>query len=188
MIVTRCIDSVWLIIGVFWLGMALRIKASARREPWTSRVGHLVIIVPAFYLLLSDITHIGFLGARLYPDSVGARWVGFCLLASGAAFAVWARFVLGANWSGTVTVKLDHELMRQGPYALVRHPIYSGLLLGALGTALAQGEVRGLIGLVIMFAGWSSKASSEERLMAEKFGGAYSSYKQRVKKLVPFVY
>jgi len=98
---------------------------------------------------------------------------------------VWARVFLGANWSATVTIKQDHEIIRSGPYALVRHPIYSGLLLGMLGTAIAIGEMRGLVGLV--FLGWWLKLQTEEQFLVEQFGTQYLKYRQETKALIPFV-
>jgi protein-S-isoprenylcysteine O-methyltransferase Ste14 len=96
--------------------------------------------------------------------------------------------MLGSNWSGTVTVKQNHELIRSGPYAIVRHPIYSGFLLGLLGTALSVGEARGLIALALAFVGWFVKARVEEQFMVEQFNGDYVRYIRDVKRLIPFVF
>jgi protein-S-isoprenylcysteine O-methyltransferase Ste14 len=95
--------------------------------------------------------------------------------------------MLGSNWSGTVTVKQNHELVQSGPYAIVRHPIYSGFLLGALGTALSVGEARGLIALALAFVGWVAKTRVEEQFMVEQFNGDYVRYRREVKRLIPFV-
>jgi protein-S-isoprenylcysteine O-methyltransferase Ste14 len=86
-----------------------------------------------------------------------------------------------------VTIKQNHQLIRQGPYAIVRHPIYSGFLLGMLGTALALGEWRGLAGLALAFIGWGTKSRMEENFMAGQFGSAYIEYQREVKALIPFV-
>jgi protein-S-isoprenylcysteine O-methyltransferase Ste14 len=141
----------------------------------------------ACVLLFSRWARVGVLGARLLPASDGTAWAGLCLTAAGCAFAVWARACLGANWSATVTRKQNHELVRGGPYAVVRHPIYAGLLLAVLGTALALGEVRGLAALALAFVGWFTKARTEERFLAEEFGDAYARYRREVKRLIPFV-
>ena len=102
--------------------------------------------------------------------------------------AIWARFVLGRNWSGTVTVKQDHELVRSGPYALVRHPIYSGLLLAFLGTAVARGDLAALLGVALAAATLHFKTATEESFMTEQFGAGYMEYKREVKSLIPFVW
>ncbi len=130
---------------------------------------------------------IGFLGLRFLPDSTAVEGTGLGITACGIAFAVWARFALGRNWSGEVTIKEEHELVRGGPYALVRHPIYSGILLGLLGTAGYFGEVRGLIAFALFFSGWWLKSRAEEALMIEQFGDEYRQYRREVKALIPFV-
>jgi protein-S-isoprenylcysteine O-methyltransferase Ste14 len=128
------------------------------------------------------------LSSRILPNDVWIAWTGLCLVIAGAAVAIWSRTMLGSNWSGTVTLKHDHELVRSGPYALVRHPIYSGLLLAVLGTALALGEVRGLVAFALAFIGWGVKSAIEERFLVDHFDGAYVRYQSEVKRLVPFVY
>jgi protein-S-isoprenylcysteine O-methyltransferase Ste14 len=104
------------------------------------------------------------------------------------AFAIWARFYLGRNWSGTVTVKQDHKLIRTGPYAVVRHPIYAGFGLAILGTAIAIGEVRGLAATVTALIGMALKSRLEEEFMTEQFGAEYVQYKKDVKAMIPFIW
>jgi protein-S-isoprenylcysteine O-methyltransferase Ste14 len=95
---------------------------------------------------------------------------------------------LGGNWSGAVTVKEGHTLICRGPYTIVRHPIYSGLLLALLGVALIIGEVRGLLGVGVLFLSYWLKSRMEERFMLEQFGAGYRQYQQRVKALIPHVF
>jgi protein-S-isoprenylcysteine O-methyltransferase Ste14 len=185
--VRRWIESVWLLVGLYWLVAALWSKPVARREGLLTRVVHLAIMIVACGLLFSRSARVGVLGARLLPESDAIGWAGLCLTAAGCAFAVWARACLGPNWSATATRKQDHEFVRRGPYAVVRHPIYAGLLLAVLGTALALGEVRGLAALALAFVGWLTKARTEERLLIEEFGGAYLRYRREVKQLIPFL-
>jgi protein-S-isoprenylcysteine O-methyltransferase Ste14 len=109
------------------------------------------------------------------------------LTLAGAGFAIWARAYLGRNWSAIVTIKEDHRMVRSGPYALVRHPIYSGFLLALLGSALALGEVRGLVAVALAFLAWWFKSRLEEQFMEQRFGAEYAVYKRRVKALIPFV-
>jgi protein-S-isoprenylcysteine O-methyltransferase Ste14 len=96
--------------------------------------------------------------------------------------------MLGGNWSGRVTIKEGHTLEKRGPYAIVRHPIYSGLLLAVLGTAIAFREIRGLIAVALVFAMLLMKSRMEERFMMEEFGSVYRDYGRQVKALIPFVY
>jgi protein-S-isoprenylcysteine O-methyltransferase Ste14 len=90
-------------------------------------------------------------------------------------------------WSAVVTIKRDHRIIRRGPYAVVRHPIYSAGLLALLGTAIAFGAVRGLIGFALVFIGWWLKSRLEETFLERQFGADYAQYKREVKGLIPFV-
>jgi protein-S-isoprenylcysteine O-methyltransferase Ste14 len=106
----------------------------------------------------------------------------------GFSISVWARLALGGNWSGVVTLKENHQLIQTGPYALVRHPIYTGLLTASLGTALTLNRGGAFLGLILIFMGFHMKMMVEERFMMEQFGNAYTLYSQKVKKLIPWVY
>ena len=120
-----------------------------------------------------------------------AAWLGplsVVLTAMGIGFAAWARFTLGRNWSGTVTLKEDHELVQRGPYGLTRHPIYSGAVLAAVGTVLAIGTLRTLLVIPLLVVVLRLKMGVEERFMSEHFGAAYGAYRERVKGLIPFVW
>jgi protein-S-isoprenylcysteine O-methyltransferase Ste14 len=107
------------------------------------------------------------------------------MVAAGLAFSVWARVYLGRNWSASVTVKQDHELVQSGPYRLVRHPIYTGLLLALLGTAVARGDAQGFVAVAIAVAAIWRKLRLEERWMQETFGETYAHYRAHVPALIP---
>ena len=109
------------------------------------------------------------------------------LLIGGLAFTLWARVALGANWSGTVTIQQGHELISTGPYALVRHPIYTGILMMMLGTALTLANVGALVAFALAIVLLWTKLRLEERLMRETFGEEYCAYQRRVKALIPGV-
>lgn len=129
----------------------------------------MILLVSSFFLVFDE-TPLGFLSRRFLPASLAASWIGLGITLAGLLFTLWARFLLGGNWSGEITVKQDHELIRAGPYAIVRHPIYSGFLLALLGTAIAFGEIRQLVGLIFSTIGWRLKSLVEERYMTEQFG------------------
>ena len=188
----RYVEWIWCAVGIVWLGAALDSKRTARRWAASSTLLHIAIMAAAFVLLFPSLVsrarlQHGPLGWRFVPDSPAIAWAGLALTAVGCAFAIWARLLLGRNWSSGVTVKQDHQLIRRGPYAIVRHPIYSGFLLGMLGTALALGEWRGLAGLALACLGWGIKSRLEERFMAAQFGAGYAEYQREVKALIPFV-
>ena len=105
----------------------------------------------------------------------------------GLLFAVWARVYLGGNWSSEVTIKQDHELITTGPYALVRHPIYTGILGGMLGTAIALSEVRGFIAFALIFLMFWFKLRMEEQWMRSQFGETYANYARKTAALVPYL-
>lgn len=179
----------WYLLGAIWLlGMLTASKATARRQSAGSRIAQSALTLLALYLIFARHVPIAWLHAKFLPpsDATGAVGVGLTLL--GVVCAVWARITLGKNWSGTVTVKHDHTLVRRGPYRIVRHPIYTGFLLAALGVAVITGEVHGLIGTAIAFVGLSLKYRTEESFMLENFGEQYRTYQREVKALIPWVF
>ena len=183
----RYAERIWAAVGIVWLIGALVSKRAVRRQAAGSLLLHMAIMVAAFLLLFFARLSVGPLAWRFVPESPLIAWTGFVVTAVGCAFAIWARLLLGGNWSSSVTVKRDHRLIRKGPYTIVRHPIYTGLLLGLLGTALALGEVRGLVGLALAFIGWRMKSRIEEGFMTAEFGAEYTEYQRQVKALIPFV-
>jgi protein-S-isoprenylcysteine O-methyltransferase len=183
-----CADYLWLALGAIWLVAALSTKRAARTQSSMSRLWQLLLGFTAFSLLFGRIAWPGWLRWRFVPEkSLGAVWAGLVLTAGGIGFAIAARLWIGSNWSARVTIKEGHQLIQNGPYALVRHPIYSGFLLAFLGTAIVHGEIRGLYGLALSALGWVLKLRTEEAFLSEQFGNAYLDYKRRVRALVPFV-
>lgn len=177
----------WIAFIAFWWVMAREVKKAERSEPAVSRVLRAVYVAGAVALLWLPKVPIPDLDIRLLPSTSMWFWTGALVTAVGLSFAVWARLYLGGNWSQAVTVKEDHQLVTSGPYALVRHPIYTGFLLGFAGCAVALGEVRGLVAVAIVLAVLVQKLRLEEKWMAEKFGDTYRAYRRRVRALVPFV-
>jgi protein-S-isoprenylcysteine O-methyltransferase Ste14 len=185
----QVIGLLWFAWAVYWMVSAVRIKAAVRRESTASRLAHVIpLFVGGVLMAWRDLPWgpWGPLNARLWPQSLTAYWIGLALLIAGLAFAVWARVHLGRNWSGSVTVKEGHELIRSGPYALVRHPIYTGLITAVLGTAIVSGTVRAALGLVIITLSLLRKLRTEEAFMRETFPGEYPRYSADVPALVPF--
>jgi protein-S-isoprenylcysteine O-methyltransferase Ste14 len=172
----------------YWLATSLNVKAAERRESASSRWLHLGPLVVATWLVLAPQTGLPWLDERFVARSAWLYCTGAVLTATGLLFAVWARRHIGRNWSATVTIKTGHELVTSGPYAIVRHPIYSGLLLAFAGTALARCEWRGIVALLIVLLALWRKLRLEERWMRERFGALYDDYARRVKALIPFVF
>jgi protein-S-isoprenylcysteine O-methyltransferase len=184
----RALDAIWIVFVMVWAVTALQASPAARRQSRLSRLRHSVFLAVSAALLFRRMLAIGPLAWRFLPDTLSVAWVGVAIAVVGATIAIVARFFLGRNWSGTVTVKKGHELIRGGPYAIVRHPIYSGILLALLGTAVVIGEVRGLIAVAFAALGLRLKSLTEEQFMEQEFGSEYREYKQRVKALIPLVW
>jgi protein-S-isoprenylcysteine O-methyltransferase Ste14 len=178
----------WLWLGwvLYWVVSAFSAKTTQRRESLGSRLSHIVPLLIGVALIVWPRVPWGWLSLRLLPPGPLESALGVVLLALGLAFTVWARVHLGRNWSGTVTLKEGHELIRSGPYAYVRHPIYTGLLVALLGSAVACGELRALIGWWVVAGAFIRKLRIEERFMREIFPGQYPGYCAEVPALVPF--
>lgn len=182
------IDWCWTIFALIWLAAAFTNKRTTRKQPKAERLTYLIVLVVGCALIFARKLDLGPLNAYVLPPSPTTAYLGLGFTLAGLLFAIWARFFLGRNWSGFVTVKQDHRLIQRGPYALVRHPIYSGICLALLGGAVAFGEVRGFLGWIIVVIGFRVKWKVEESFMTEQFGAEYTQYKQRVRALVPFVW
>ncbi len=184
-VTVRVIQALWLIFWLYWLARAFNNKKSIYRQPFLSRLGY------AWPLIIAAIISTHWSGGRiiLLPASSIQRVVGIILCAGGFAFAIWARTILGRNWSGIATVKENHELICRGPYKIVRHPIYTGLVLAFLGTFIAAWPtVGGVILVVAMILALWIKAQQEEKLMRGQFPEAYPAYRQRVRSgIIPFL-
>lgn len=179
---------IWIAFGVFWLLAAFVQKRSVRRQSARSRLLQISIIVLALAPLFIAGRKFELLYRHLFPTPPAVQWAGVLLMLTGCCFAVWARVALGGNWSGTVTVKENHALITRGPYRLVRHPIYAGVLLLLLGTAIVAGTAVTMMEVAAVTLALWLKLQTEERFMLETFGEQYTSYRRRVKALIPYVF
>jgi protein-S-isoprenylcysteine O-methyltransferase Ste14 len=177
----------WLVFIAVWIAMARGGKAVAERESASSRLSHYLPLIIAIYLLSAPHVPIAALDDRFAPLSLWLVRLGAALTLAGIAFAVWARMRIAGNWSSDVTLKRDHELIVDGPYAFVRHPIYTGILLALAGTALAVGEWRAVLAVLLAGIAFWRKLGIEEAVMRRQFGEAYARYAARVPALIPFV-
>lgn len=175
----------WIGFFLIWVIWGIRTKPVQRRENVSSRLSYSALSVVAFYLMFSGDVPQGWLRIKLFSANRWTDALGVAVTAGGMAFAIWARAYLGGNWSSSVTVKVGHELVRTGPYRWVRHPIYTGLILAMLGTALERRQVRGLIGVLLLYIGFKIKSRIEERTMTSTFGAAYDDYSQTTGAIVP---
>lgn len=182
------IEGIWLSVAVVWAISALRLKPVARAQTPVSRLAEIVPLVLAAFLLFEARPRQSFLNDLVLSHTSAVQWTGVLLAMAGAALAILARLFLGANWSGRVTIKQGHELIRKGPYHVVRHPIYSGLLLAAIGTAVAFGAIRHLLAIPLVFVGFWVKIRVEEHLLTQEFGEQYAAYRREVRgAIIPYI-
>jgi len=179
------VELCWTVLGLYWLISALGTKKVAINESAGLRLFRLAMLALMLILLMTDWLRIGPLAWRFLPRHSNAVWFGVVLAAVGAALAIWARWNLGRNWSDKVVLKVDHELVRSGPYRYLRHPIYTGVLLAIAGTALTIGEWRGVAALILLGTNYCVKAVKEEKILAANFGEAFAEYKRETGFFLP---
>ena len=184
-VIEYAIGSCWVVFIVFWLIAALQTKRTVERQDLTSRLQHGIPVFVGAWLLLKGTSDPGPLGDRVLPHTVPFLALALAITVAGLALALWARVTLGRNWSGIVTFKENHELIRHGPYGHVRHPIYSAILMMILGTAMSIGTLGALVGIPLIVLGVWLKLRQEEALMSEHFPSEYPSYRSQVKALIP---
>jgi len=183
-IAIACIDTLWVSWALLWFILAFRTKRTIYRQPWRQRLAYVALGIP--YVLITPYIPRYWL---IYPNPP-MEAAGIALCAAGLAFAVWARLILGRNWSGFITLKQDHQLIQSGPYRFVRHPIYTGVLAAILGTAIALfPSLHGILLVTFLTTAFIIKLRQEEKLMLQQFPEAYPAYKSRVRAaLVPFLF
>jgi protein-S-isoprenylcysteine O-methyltransferase Ste14 len=176
----------WWSFVAYWTVSALWVRKTKVMEAFLPRMIHfwagtIALMMFAFRDYLPKP-----MNRELWPENKLTFWTGGTVMLVGLGFAVWARIHLGRYWSGAITLKEGHRLIRSGPYRFVRNPIYTGILMGVAGTAIALGKVCGLVSLAILFAVYSWKICRERRLLAGEFGEEYAAYCRAVPSLVPF--
>ena len=177
----------WAGFYIYWLVSAYMTRSTIKRRHsrlsfLSSGIVWVVIALIAVELVSPDI-----LGARILPSSIWLSLVGLIITVAGLGFAVWARVHLGKNWSMMPAIRIEHTLTRTGPYRYVRHPIYTGLILALLGTAIGIGYLWVFFGVVLAIVMFVIKFRLEEQILEGEFGAKYAEYKKEVKALIPYV-
>jgi protein-S-isoprenylcysteine O-methyltransferase Ste14 len=171
----------WLIFTLYWGVTAVSTKKSEWRQGFGTELIHRIPLTVGLMIMFFPIARGHF---RMIPL---AQVAGDVICGLGLLVAIWSRRTLADNWSGNVTLKVDHELVERGPYQFVRHPIYTGILLMVIGAAIAYPHWSSLFGLPIAFIGFWLKLKQEEVVMLNHFGQKYEDYRHRVKALIPAV-
>ena len=181
------ISGCWLVFVAIWVIAAVSTKRTVYRESRAQRLRYWMLLLIAYLLLLYGRRFPYPFNLDIVPHVVPIAWAAAVLCVIGLAFALWARVTLGRNWSGVVTLKEGHELVKRRPYRFVRHPIYTGILTMFSATELAQGHLAGFAGVLLMFASFWIKLGDEEKLMLQQFPVRYAAYQRRTKRIIPFV-
>lgn len=191
----------WATFLLVWVILAFNVKQDIRGSYssfWKQYALFRLILIAAFIFLFIKIgnspTHITDSSmfnqgtfTRIFAPPLFLGWIGALFSVFGVAFAIWARFSLGRNWSSRPAIKENHELVTTGPYAYVRHPIYTGLILSAFGVLLA-GIIFGIVIFIIACIVFSFRIKKEEHIMLQLFPNEYPEYKKNTWTLVPFIW
>jgi protein-S-isoprenylcysteine O-methyltransferase Ste14 len=183
----------WVAFFLYWLLLAQFNKKASPSAPWRTAWGvRLAVVIVAVLVLLSSrenaapglLTSIN--RALTLHAGIAGEWLGLALCLAGFGLAIWARMYLGRNWGMPMSLRRGHELVTSGPYAYVRHPIYTGIMLAMIGSALAR-ALLWLLLLLLFSAYFLFSARTEEKMMLAQFPDAYPAYRRRTKMLIPFV-
>jgi protein-S-isoprenylcysteine O-methyltransferase Ste14 len=177
----------WIILLLYWTICAFFQKETKEKPTLKSRMFYSLVLLVSYLLLLFSYKF-SFLNYILIRTSLAINVVSIFLALGGLIICLYSRKVLGSNWSREVLLKKNHELITVGPYRYIRHPIYSGLLMLFLGTALAIGNLGSIIGFILLFFNFKQKYLDEEALMIRHFKKRYLRYMKKTRALIPFVY
>jgi protein-S-isoprenylcysteine O-methyltransferase Ste14 len=175
----------WVVLMLVWVVLMFGMKRAKKRERWNERLGYLLLLLTGSWLIFGTRSNWTTLNFRVLPYERVVWGIGLAMTTIGVGIAIWARLSLGANWSGTVTLKNQHELIRSGLYRWVRHPIYTGIALGMFGSAIIRGYLIGLIGAGMVLLGFFIKARREESFLHEEFGVGFEEHARQTGMFLP---
>ena len=176
----------WLAWGGYWMAAARFVQRSQSSESVLMRMTHLLPLAAGFFLIFHGGDY-----SVIYGRLVRSDWIallGTLVTIGGLLFAVWGRVHLGRYWSGIITLKEGHKLIRTGPYRFVRHPLYTGFLSAVLGSALVMFTGDACAGFAVILVAYIVKIRREETVLTGAFGDEYRQYRREVSALVPGVY
>ncbi|HEX4534654.1 MAG TPA: isoprenylcysteine carboxylmethyltransferase family protein, partial [Rhizomicrobium sp.] len=179
------IAALWVLFALSWIAAMLWSDSASQRLGLGKEIAYRVVLVVGG--IIFAIPAHNYTGPfRFWIVTLLEAWICVGVMIVGFAFAWWARIYLGKLWSGNITTKADHRVVDRGPYAIVRHPIYTGILIAVLGTMIAKGTLLGIVGAVIITLGLWMKARLEEKFLRAQLGAeAYDNYRRRVPMLMP---
>jgi len=182
------IRIVWFVWWVSWLAAAAWSDRAVKRPPRRSQIVYRLLAAGGAILLFGLYQHDIRAERLLWQSPISFSWLTAAIVCLGLLFTWWARIHLGRLWSSSVGRKADHRVVDTGPYAIVRHPIYTGISVASFATAAMRGTALAWLGAGVMTLGWYVKARMEEEFLREELGAeAYGAYAQRVPMLVPLL-
>jgi protein-S-isoprenylcysteine O-methyltransferase Ste14 len=180
------IQAMWLVWWVSWLAAAVWSDRAVKRPPTRRQIIYRILAGLGAVLLFGTYRHDLRVERILWRTPIALAWALASVVLAGLLFTWWARIHLGRLWSSSVTRKADHHVVDTGPYGIVRHPIYTGIILASIATAAMRGTAFAWLGACVMTTGWVIKARLEEEFLREQLGTeTYGEYAQRVPMLVP---
>ncbi len=179
------VEVPWIVFVLYWIVSAIRTRDTLQTESSGSRYAILLIEIAGFVLLFRHSAGVGFLGERFMHRTLASAIIGSILTWVGIGLAIWARYHLAEYWSARITIKQDHQLIRTGPYARLRHPIYSGIILAAIGSAVVIDQWRCVLGVCLVLMGYCIKARKEETMLTQQFGDAFREHQKQTGFLIP---
>jgi protein-S-isoprenylcysteine O-methyltransferase Ste14 len=174
----------WLLFIGYWSAAAGKTSAIKRSESVRSRQVHQLLMYGALVIAFIRVPGLTF---QWSPKNAWIIAAGFAIQLSSAVLAISARKYLGRNWSAEIASKVDHQLVRSGPYRLIRHPIYTGMLGMFVGTAIISGELHGLVAAAMISVAYLRKIRLEEQNLQNVFGAKYDEYRERSWALIPWL-
>jgi protein-S-isoprenylcysteine O-methyltransferase Ste14 len=173
----------WSSLLVVWVALWFGMKRAKKLESPFEMTQHALPVTLGFWLLFES--RWKGLNLRLLPEIPVVGTLGLLVTAVGVGISIWARLTLGTNWSGVVTLKEGHELIHKGLYRWIRHPIYTGILVAMIGTAMIKGHLRGWIGFLIVWAAFYFKARREEKILRQEFGASFEHHSRSTGMFFP---
>ncbi len=177
--------GIWFALDIYWSIAEVKRRSAKTAESRESRQLHGRLILAALLLLFIPIPG---LTGHFVPDTLATGIVGLAIQVGSALFYFWCRGYLGRMWSGAIRIVDDHKLIECGPYRVLRHPMYTGMLGMCVGTAIVSGQYHALLGVALFAYAYARKIRIEERILTEEFGAVYDAYRRRTSALVPWVF
>ncbi|WP_411680183.1 methyltransferase family protein [Clostridium thailandense] len=182
---------IWSAFWIYWILSAINTRSKVKKESsgqnGSQRAFHLIFVVIAFIITFFQFENI-FLWNKIIPHTPSVESIGIIILILSLLFAIWARLVLGMNWSGAIQKVEGQRLVCSGPYKYIRNPIYTGVVFGFLGNFIVFGTIASLIGFVLILFVYVLKISKEQKFLVEEFGDEYKAYIAKSWALIPFVF